>query len=294
MQRHHSRLLSSALGAVTATYVAPAGFMGIFGIGLYRSFSKNGSFTVPSGVTRIRVRVVGAGEGGTNQVRGGHGAGYAHGVFDVTPGDVYPVTVGVGGLTANAGSGVTDGGSSSFGALISATGGTGAGPGMGVGGDFRARGGYGAVSAPPIYGGGGGAGSQLGNGGNAVGRGGGGVVHDAGVLGWGGSAFGSGDVGGPNIIGARNGTDNPINAVIRFPFDGFTGAANNGGSGGGGNGYTTSAASGGGIGGGGGGSHTSSMGYGPGGLGGGGGCNVTSSSPTDTGKGGDGFVVVEW
>jgi hypothetical protein len=111
------------------------GFMGIFGNGEFRLYTESGHFTVPVGITKLRVRVLGA--GGNNHA---------------TP---------------------TGGGASSFGAILSATGGF-AGPGTtsgegstggnGVGGDFNANGGKG-LSSNAGSGGGGGAGSQLGNGG---------------------------------------------------------------------------------------------------------------------------------
>lgn len=96
-------------------------------------FESSGSFTVPAGVTKVRVRVVGGGGGsaGGNASAGGaggSGGGYSEGVFDVSAGEVYAVTVGSGGAGGvnNGGVGKT-GGASSFGNLISATGGGGAG-----------------------------------------------------------------------------------------------------------------------------------------------------------------------
>ena len=83
------------------TKIVPAGYMGEFGNGLWNIFNIPGTytFTVPSGVTSIRCRVVGAGGsgatgGGGGQATGGGGGGYAHGVFAVTPGTSYTVTVG--------------------------------------------------------------------------------------------------------------------------------------------------------------------------------------------------------
>ncbi len=95
----------------------------LFGSGQFLQFLNSGTFTfvVPSGVTSIRIRVVGGGGGGTQHPSqgggGGGGGGYAHGVFTVTPGTSYTVTVGAGGnwSTGNA----QAGGTSSFGALIS-------------------------------------------------------------------------------------------------------------------------------------------------------------------------------
>ena len=133
-----------SISGTLPTNVAPLGYMGVFGNGLFRSFPANDTFTIPTGVTKIRVRVVGAGGGGKNAGTGGGGGGYAHGVFNVTPGTPYAITVGTGGT---GGTSPTAGGTSSLGALISATGG-GAGQasaaavgGTGTGGDFQATGG---------------------------------------------------------------------------------------------------------------------------------------------------------
>ncbi|MGO8764398.1 MAG: glycine-rich domain-containing protein [Limisphaerales bacterium] len=102
-------------------------------------FESSGTFIVPTGVTKIEVEVWGGGGGGgngyinngTNYSGGGGGSGgYDLGVFTVTPGTSYPVTVGSGG-NAN-----QSGGSSSF-STMSASGGaagtnaTSAGPGTG-------------------------------------------------------------------------------------------------------------------------------------------------------------------
>lgn len=94
-------------------------------------FTASGTFTVPSGVTAVKVIVVGGGGAGGgaasgNQV-GGNGGG-AGGlalryITGLTPGGTVSVTVGVGGTgsTGNGGAG----GTSSFGAFCSATGGSG-------------------------------------------------------------------------------------------------------------------------------------------------------------------------
>ena len=98
-------------------------------------FTASGSFTIPAGITKIMVEVRGGGGGGAkgNSAaqfgQGGSGGGYGKNVFTVVPGTVYTVTVGAGGIGSSGGScslgGV--GGTSSFGALISATGGGGGG-----------------------------------------------------------------------------------------------------------------------------------------------------------------------
>ena len=97
------------------------------------------TWTVPAGVTEIQVMLFGGGGGGesSNYGAGGGGSGYmAKGTFAVTPGEKYSVVIGAGG---NAG---RDGGQTSFGDLLSASGGNRGGGG--VGGDGFAGGGGGA------------------------------------------------------------------------------------------------------------------------------------------------------
>jgi hypothetical protein len=95
-----------------------------------RQFTASGSFTVPADVYRVKARVWGGGGGaggstGANAAgSGGGGGGYAESIVAVTPGQVIPVTVGAAG--AGGSSAPTDGvngGNSSFGSLVSATGG---------------------------------------------------------------------------------------------------------------------------------------------------------------------------
>jgi hypothetical protein len=89
------------------------------------------NWTVPAGVTRIMVEVWGGGGGSSfddytpntgGHMWGGAGGGYAKGVYSVTPGAVYNVTVGIGGTGNYSGSG-QNGTPSSFGSLVVATGG---------------------------------------------------------------------------------------------------------------------------------------------------------------------------
>jgi hypothetical protein len=69
-------------------------------------FETNGIYVVPDGVTKITVEIWGGGGAGhdfdTNVNAfgsGGGGGGYGKDVFDVSPGDTYIVTVGLGGTT---------------------------------------------------------------------------------------------------------------------------------------------------------------------------------------------------
>lgn len=142
---------------------------GTFGTGLIRVYGSSGSsysFTVPSGITKVRVRCFGAGGGGGNSgaYAGGGGGGFSIGEFDVVAGDSYTVTVGQGGTSG------TTGGTSSFGSLISATGGVGANNtsehagGEGSGGYINHKGGR----SQNGYCGGGGSASLFGHGGNGT------------------------------------------------------------------------------------------------------------------------------
>ena len=105
-----------------APFTAPPGFV-MFGVGASQ-------FVVPTGVTRVRVLVVGGGAGGANGHQGGGGSGYvASGVLQVSPGQVIDVTVGQGGLGAqqcfgcNEIVGSSGGAASAFGSYLSALGG---------------------------------------------------------------------------------------------------------------------------------------------------------------------------
>lgn len=159
----------------------PAGFLGVFGNGLHKVFYDTSTFTIPVGVTKIRVRVIGSGSFGflsragsyvvdasSEDITSGAGGGYAHGVFDVSSGQSYTVTIGNCGTILNP---LTKATTTSFGSLISATGAssrvTNTGrlpePGIGIGGDFQAYGGTSYARS-----GGGASGSQLGNGGNGL------------------------------------------------------------------------------------------------------------------------------
>ncbi len=111
--------------------------------------NTSGTFTVPSGVTRIMVEVWGGGGGGGagynpsgTQGGGGGGGGYGKQVFTVSAGANYTVSVGNGGA-GSTGSGALAGGTSSFGALISASGGS---PGTDAGAT-KGAGGTGGTSA---------------------------------------------------------------------------------------------------------------------------------------------------
>lgn len=95
----------------------------------FEIFSSSGTFTVPPGVTSVRVLAIGGGGGGANGHQGGGGSGYVStGTFAVSPGQNIAVTVGQGGDGADQRNdnnivGLTSGTSSSFGAFLTANGG---------------------------------------------------------------------------------------------------------------------------------------------------------------------------
>ena len=125
-------------------------------------FTSSGTFTVPVGVTTVRVTVVGGGGGGggssgttSGQGAGGGGAGGAAiGVYAVTSGAAIAVTIGAAGTAGGAGGNGGGGGTSSFGSFATATGGTGGqasqpvnaaggASGAGSGGTYNFKGGAG-------------------------------------------------------------------------------------------------------------------------------------------------------
>ena len=124
------------------------------GFSTQQVFASSGSFVVPNDVTAVRVRLVGGGGGGGGSSAGlggggGGAGGYAEGVFTVVAGSSIVVTVGGAGVGVSAGA-AGNGGTSSFGSLISATGGlggvsngAGGSGGLGFGGDVATGGGFG-------------------------------------------------------------------------------------------------------------------------------------------------------
>ena len=124
------------------------------------TFYTSGTFIVPNGVSALKVRLCGGGGGGGAGASGQGGAGggaggYAEAIVQATSGSAILVTVGaggVGGVTSGGTSG--NGGTSSFGAYVSASGGGGGSnagtyayggaPGVGSGGALVTSGGYGS------------------------------------------------------------------------------------------------------------------------------------------------------
>ena len=152
-------------------------------------FTTSGTFNVPAGITKGKATVVGGGGYGASGGAGNPGGagGNAGGaaikiITGLSPGGPVTVTIGAAGT-----SGSPTGGTSSFGAYCSASGGSiggGSGGGIGSGGDLNIRGGAGSPGID--NGSGSGAG---GAGGNSI-LGGGGTPTVAGNYGGGGSGGG--------------------------------------------------------------------------------------------------------
>jgi hypothetical protein len=90
------------------------------------------TFTIPAGITKILVEVWGAGGGGGvastslgNVALGGGGGGYGKDIFTVSSGTQYVVTVGLGGVAGTVSAHGGNGGASSLGTIITASGGIG-------------------------------------------------------------------------------------------------------------------------------------------------------------------------
>ena len=141
-------------------------FSGVFGNGEMQIFPNSGTFIVPPGVSRVRVRLWGAGSSYSSGSPSG--GGFAMRVIQLGTTTSVAVTVGA--------SGAITGGTSSFGSFVSATGGTNgtSGGGTGIGGDVNYTGGGGNGSA------GGGAANLFGNGFPAASTGGGGPFGSSG------------------------------------------------------------------------------------------------------------------
>ncbi len=160
------------------------------------SFTSTGFYTIPPGVTQIKVECWGAGGGGSTitstGARGGGGGGgaYAAGILTVVPGDAYSITVGNGGSPSTAGE------ASSFGTtMVVASGGSG-------GTNNSATGGAGGTTAAS-------AGTTLwagGNGANGGGANSGGGGGGAGSTGAGGGATGATAGTGTSLYGGNGGT----------------------------------------------------------------------------------------
>lgn len=146
--KQYDRAGSKVSAVVTANQLADIEYDGVdfvildpLPISGAQTFTTNGTFTVPTGVSRVFVTLVGGGGGGAGSLSGapyfGGGGGGGGVVFKstqtVTPGQTIAVTIGAGGaggLGSNFGgtyatSNGASGGTTSFGALVSVSGGGG-------------------------------------------------------------------------------------------------------------------------------------------------------------------------
>jgi hypothetical protein len=170
-----------------------------------QAFAASGSFVVPQGVTRLRVRAIGGGGGGG-------GGGHAEGIVAVGPGQVIAVSIGAGGAggvnnsgSASGNSGA-NGGTTSFGAFLAAAGGSGGQGSLSGGQGNSGPGGAGSGGAANMVGSAGNAGFAAGSGfgghGGAAAAGGGGGAASSGLPSAGAFPGGGGAGGGGNFAGA--------------------------------------------------------------------------------------------
>jgi hypothetical protein len=261
---------------------------GVFGIGQMQIFSASGTWIVPPGVAKVRVRMWGAGANYCAQSSyfgAGGGGGFAlKAIYDLTGVTSVAVTVGSGNSYISSGATAAgfQAGTSSFGSYCSATGGIcGAtssvnNGGTGVGGDINNSGGRGGFGGGATTGGGGGSASLIGGGANAT------VAVPGPSFGGAGAGFGSansnlpGSGGFMTTAGVASTTTSfystmPTASIQPFSIDfvgtGGGGGLNQGGVNGGGGGYNAS-----------------------GGFPGGG---TAYGAPTDALSAG-GLVIVEW
>ena len=101
----------------------------------YQAFTSSGTFTVPAGITALRVRVFGgAGSGLAGSSTSGACGGYVEAYLTgMTPGASITVTVGAGGASTTSGVTGNTGGTSSFGAFATATGASASTNALGIG-----------------------------------------------------------------------------------------------------------------------------------------------------------------
>ena len=217
---------------------------GTFGSGKILIFANSGTFTTPTGVTSVRARCFGGGQ----TANAGGGGGFAMKVIN-SPTATVAVTVG------------SSGGTSSFGAYVSATGGVAGSGGTGIGGDVP-------------YNNTGGDGSTNGSGGVANIWGNGGSITATGASGAGGGPTYPGQSG----FGGSGGSLNPATSSYQPATAGYLSSIDFIGTGGGG------------------GQNAAAGGYGCNGGGGNniGGGGYPGGGGTSPGSGARGMVIVEY
>ena len=152
MSGQSGRFLSNNGSSLTWSSTIVAGGAGTAGFRSMQVWTNNGTWYRPSGVTSIRVQVVGAGGGASGWHEGGGTGGFSERVIDVTNTSSVNVTVGnPGGGTSYSGCG-GGGNSSSFGSYCNASGGIGANCSQNRAGGYGGNGSGGTLN---VYGGGG-------------------------------------------------------------------------------------------------------------------------------------------
>lgn len=172
-----------------------------------------GTWVVPPGVTRCRVRVWGGGGGGAGSTSGsggggGGGGGYAEMVVTgLTPGSSHTITVAPGGTGgASGGANGAAGGNSGFDGIVVAAGGeggttaAGGAGGSGTAGTILMSGGHGNGGGSPAIPSGGNAASGGGGGGGSNGQGAAGGSPGGGGAGYGPNSTGAGMAGGNGLV----------------------------------------------------------------------------------------------
>ncbi|MDE8348946.1 MAG: hypothetical protein POG74_05600 [Acidocella sp.] len=197
------------------------------GFSSVQAFSSSGNFVVPIGVTTVRVRVQGGGASSgyhnTMPGAGGGAGGEAFGVVSgLTAGQSIAVTVGAGGAALTAPGVGNNGGTSSFGAYMSATGGVGGNGGtavqfslaggaggIGTGGQVNRGGSYGSDSIVVACRGGDG-------GGPGNGRAASGPQVGMSATGYGGGGGGGGTTTSGTLVGSPGGAGAPGVVIIEY------------------------------------------------------------------------------
>ena len=196
-------------------------------------FTADGTFTAPTGITKVYLTMIGGGGGGGGGGAlgmaaggGGSGATIINYPYTVVPGNTYAVDVGAGGAGGSADSGGTngsDGSNTTFNTSVIASGGNkGVGHPSGAGGVAKtpnasgqtggimtATSGSGATT-PDHGAGGGGGGNCLGSGGN------GGASNENGVSAQNNSGAGGGGGGEKNITGTTGGTGGSGIVIVMY------------------------------------------------------------------------------
>lgn len=234
--RQYDRAGAKVAAVITAGQLADVEYDGVDFVildplpsaGGQQIFTANGTFTVPAGVSRIFVSLVGGGGGGAGAINiapytpgGGGSGGVKYRVpLSVTPGRAIAVTIGAGGAggigSARGGtyanSNGSAGGTSSFGALLSSPG--------GGGGRCQASHSYGGAAGTSGFAGGGGHGDNSGSSGYVIAAGGVGGSNifsspaQSGHGGWNGVLYGGGGSGGRGFLYWTNGYDGAAGLCI--------------------------------------------------------------------------------